>query len=189
MPNVILGCQHRVFHQRDAERYGAPKHTSDWREVAGDASIDGVSVATPDFLHTEIAVGMAEAGKHVLVEKPVGVTVAEIQALKEAADRAGRLRAVRVLARDEARELAKAVADAIVKGWTAEAGAQLLAGKPAQVQTPAGPQGIDRLIADDAGEPRHRRAAGWRFRANPTPPNACATIVPQFTFVLGPWLL
>ena len=68
-----------------AERYGAPKYTTDWREVAGEASLDGVSVATPDFAHTEIAVGMAEAGKHVLVEKPLATTVADCERIVAAA--------------------------------------------------------------------------------------------------------
>lgn len=72
-----------------AEEYGSGKHLTDWREVAGDASIDGVSVATPDFAHTEIAVGMAEAGKHVMVEKPLATTVADCEKIIAAAQRSG----------------------------------------------------------------------------------------------------
>jgi len=71
-----------------AAKYGA-RPTTDWREVAREESIDGVSVATPDFLHTEIAVGMAEAGKHVLVEKPLATTVVDCEKIIAAAQRSG----------------------------------------------------------------------------------------------------
>lgn len=72
-----------------AKQYSAARSCSDWREVAEDDSIDAVSVATPDFAHTEIAVGLAEAGKHLLVEKPLATTVEECKQIIAAAESAG----------------------------------------------------------------------------------------------------
>ena len=72
-----------------ASKYGATKHCADWREVASDKTIDAVSVATPDFAHTEIAVSLAEAGKHILVEKPMATTVVECEQIIAAAKGSG----------------------------------------------------------------------------------------------------
>jgi predicted dehydrogenase len=72
-----------------AAKYQVPKHTTDWREVVADKSLDAVSVATPDFAHTEIAVAAAKAGKHLLIEKPLATTVAEGEQIVAAAKAAG----------------------------------------------------------------------------------------------------
>jgi predicted dehydrogenase len=72
-----------------AARYRAGRVCSDWREIASDSAIDAVSVATPDFAHTEIAVGLAEAGKHLLIEKPLATTVGECEMIVAAARKAG----------------------------------------------------------------------------------------------------
>lgn len=69
-----------------AERFGAKGYTTDWREIAQDPTIDAVSVATPDFAHTEPAVAVLQAGKHALVEKPLATTVEEAARIVEAAD-------------------------------------------------------------------------------------------------------
>jgi predicted dehydrogenase len=63
--------------------------TTDLDSIAGDHRIQLVSVATPDFAHTEPVLRMLAAGKHVLVEKPMAYTVAECQQMIEAARRAG----------------------------------------------------------------------------------------------------
>lgn len=72
-----------------AQRYGAGRFCTDWREVALDAEIAAASVATPDFAHTEIAVGLARAGKHLLVEKPLAMTEEECEQIIAAAREAG----------------------------------------------------------------------------------------------------
>ena len=46
------------------------EYTTDLEQIANDDRIKIVSIATPDFAHTEAAVKMLQAGKHVLVEKP-----------------------------------------------------------------------------------------------------------------------
>ncbi|MYW20288.1 Gfo/Idh/MocA family oxidoreductase, partial [Streptomyces sp. SID2955] len=72
-----------------AERFGFVSATRDWREVAADPRVQAVSVTAPNFLHREIGVAMAEAGKHVWIEKPVGLTSSDARAVADAADRAG----------------------------------------------------------------------------------------------------
>ena len=52
-------------------------YTTDLEEIGNDERIDVVSIATPDFAHTEPAVKMLKAGKHVLLEKPVATSVEE----------------------------------------------------------------------------------------------------------------
>ncbi len=72
-----------------AEQYGAGSWTTDYRELLARDDIAAVSVVTPDFLHREIAVAAAEAGKHVLLEKPMATTVEDCQAMIDAADANG----------------------------------------------------------------------------------------------------
>ena len=70
-----------------AERYGAPHVYTDYRDLLARDDIAAVSIATPDFAHREIAVAAAQAGKHMLVEKPLATTVEDAEAIVEAADR------------------------------------------------------------------------------------------------------
>ncbi|MFD8914619.1 Gfo/Idh/MocA family protein [Streptomyces sp. NPDC059575] len=72
-----------------AERYGFATATRDWREVAADPRVHAVSITAPNFLHREIGVAMAEAGKHVWVEKPVGLSGEDARAVADAVAKAG----------------------------------------------------------------------------------------------------
>ncbi|MBQ0851567.1 Gfo/Idh/MocA family oxidoreductase [Streptomyces sp. BH-SS-21] len=72
-----------------AARYGFATAARDWREVAADPRVRAVSVAAPNFLHREIGVAMAEAGKHLWIEKPVGLTAADARAVAGAVAKAG----------------------------------------------------------------------------------------------------
>ncbi|MET7289438.1 Gfo/Idh/MocA family oxidoreductase [Streptomyces sp. NPDC005573] len=72
-----------------AERFGFASATRDWREVAADPRVGAVSVTAPNFLHREIGVAMAEAGKHLWIEKPVGLTGADARAVADAVAKAG----------------------------------------------------------------------------------------------------
>ncbi|WP_037683008.1 Gfo/Idh/MocA family protein [Streptomyces griseus] len=71
------------------ERYGFVTATRDWREIAADPRVRAVSITAPNFLHREIGVAMAEAGKHIWIEKPVGLTVGDARAVADAVARAG----------------------------------------------------------------------------------------------------
>jgi predicted dehydrogenase len=72
-----------------ARRYGYERSTSDWRTVIDDPSIDIVDIATPNDAHCEIAVAAAEAGKHIICEKPLARTGVEARRMLEAVQRAG----------------------------------------------------------------------------------------------------
>ncbi len=72
-----------------AAQYGFATATRDWREVAADPRVRAVSITAPNFLHREIGVAMAEAGKHLWIEKPVGLSGADALAVADAVAAAG----------------------------------------------------------------------------------------------------
>jgi predicted dehydrogenase len=85
---VALVCDRDEARARGAgERFGCAWTTS-LDEVAR-SDVAAVTIATPDHLHRAPAVAMLEAGKHVLVEKPLATTVEDGRAMVEAAGRAG----------------------------------------------------------------------------------------------------
>jgi predicted dehydrogenase len=73
-----------------AERHGIPRITTDWRELVADPEVDAVIIGTPNALHAPQAIACLEAGKHVLVEKPMARTLAEAEAMNTAAAASGR---------------------------------------------------------------------------------------------------
>lgn len=62
-----------------AKEFNARRWFHDWRELLNDKEINAVYVATPVHLHSKQAVASAEAGKHVLCEKPMAMNVAECE--------------------------------------------------------------------------------------------------------------
>ncbi len=67
-----------------AREFGAVRWHADWRDLVADPEIDAVYIATPVFLHAEQTIVAAEAGKHVLCEKPMGLDVAECDRMLDA---------------------------------------------------------------------------------------------------------
>ena len=63
----------------------------DWKNVVARDDVDVVVVATPNAYLAEITIAALDAGKHVLVEKPMGRTLAEAQRMLAAANRANRM--------------------------------------------------------------------------------------------------
>jgi predicted dehydrogenase len=74
-----------------AQKWGWAESATDWREVVARDDIDVVDIVTPGDTHAEIAIAALEAGKHVLCEKPLATTVAEAEAMAEAAGKAAAL--------------------------------------------------------------------------------------------------
>ncbi|MEV7135000.1 Gfo/Idh/MocA family oxidoreductase [Arthrobacter sp. NPDC093128] len=68
-----------------ATRYGWAESATDWRAVLDRDDIDIVDICAPGWMHAEIAIAALEAGKHVLVEKPLANTTAEAEAMTAAA--------------------------------------------------------------------------------------------------------
>jgi predicted dehydrogenase len=72
-----------------ADRYGFARTRKDWRDLVDDPAIQAVSITAPNFLHREIGAAMAEAGKHIWIEKPVGVSAADARAVAAAVGASG----------------------------------------------------------------------------------------------------
>jgi len=70
-----------------AEKYGVKKYYTNYEDLLKNPEIEAVGIATPDFLHREPCVAAAEAGKHILVEKPLATTVQDAEAILNAAKR------------------------------------------------------------------------------------------------------
>ena len=60
-----------------AKEFGVPRWYAHWRELLDDRDVEAVYIATPVDVHAEQAVAAAEAGKHVLCEKPMAMDVAD----------------------------------------------------------------------------------------------------------------
>ncbi|MCO4254139.1 Gfo/Idh/MocA family protein [Pseudarthrobacter cellobiosi] len=88
----VPAFQQKVLVGRDAgqvaeaaEKYGWAESATDWRAVIARDDIHIVDICTPGWMHAEIAIAALEAGKHVLVEKPLANTIAEAEAMTTAA--------------------------------------------------------------------------------------------------------
>jgi len=69
------------------QRYPAIKLTTDYRVILNDPKVDAVAIATPISTHFKLALHALEAGKHVLVEKPLTSTTEHAQLLIDEAER------------------------------------------------------------------------------------------------------
>ncbi|MFE6078674.1 Gfo/Idh/MocA family protein [Paenibacillus sp. NPDC057886] len=74
--------------EKMAETYGGKAYSS-YEELLASEEVDAVSVCTPNYLHASMAIAAANAGKHVLVEKPMAVTTEEGEQMIEAAKKNG----------------------------------------------------------------------------------------------------
>ncbi|MCX5137172.1 Gfo/Idh/MocA family oxidoreductase [Streptomyces sp. NBC_00340] len=72
-----------------AERYGFATVARDWRELLADPRVEAVSVTAPNFLHRKIGTAVAEAGRHLWIEKPVGRDADDARAVADAVAAAG----------------------------------------------------------------------------------------------------
>lgn len=72
-----------------AESLGFEKGVVDWHDIIDDSDIDIIDICTPNDSHCEIAVAAAQAGKHILCEKPMARTPEEARRMCEAVKHAG----------------------------------------------------------------------------------------------------
>ena len=75
--------------QTTARELGIPKAYGSYEEMLADPEIEAVYNPLPNHLHVPWSIRAAEAGKHVLCEKPVGMTAAEVRHLIAVRDRTG----------------------------------------------------------------------------------------------------
>lgn len=73
------------------ERNPGIKGYNDWHQLVNDGEIDAVLIAVPHPMHAEIAIKAFECGKHVLVEKPVDISVTKAKEMNLAAEKSGRV--------------------------------------------------------------------------------------------------
>jgi predicted dehydrogenase len=72
-----------------ADKYGWESCETDWRKVVTRDDIDRISIATPNYLHKEIAIEAAKNGKHILCEKPLANNLSDAREMLEAVEKAG----------------------------------------------------------------------------------------------------
>ena len=87
---VAAGNLHAESLERLARRFNIPRTYTDLQEMAAAPDIDAVVIGLPNYLHAPVTIQMLEAGKHVLCEKPMAMTVAEGEQMIAAAQRTGR---------------------------------------------------------------------------------------------------
>jgi predicted dehydrogenase len=72
-----------------AQKFGARAWYSDYQELLKNPDIQAVSVATPDFAHRDITLAAAQAGKDILVEKPLATSLKDAEDIAQAVRTAG----------------------------------------------------------------------------------------------------
>ncbi|WP_127588494.1 Gfo/Idh/MocA family protein [Paenibacillus koleovorans] len=75
--------------KKTADQLGIPTAYGSYEELLADESIDAVYIPLPNHLHKEWTIRAAQAGKHVLCEKPFALTAAEAEEMVAAAEQAG----------------------------------------------------------------------------------------------------
>lgn len=88
-PTVALVCDPAPERRDLAVAYGVAETTPGWEEALRRGDIDIVCVAAPNELHRQIGVAVAEAGKHLWIEKPVGRSLDDTRAVQQAVHRSG----------------------------------------------------------------------------------------------------
>ena len=72
-----------------ADNWGYESIETDWRQLLARNDIDAVDICVPNNLHREIAIAAAEAGKHILCEKPLAMNSTEGEEMCQAVEKAG----------------------------------------------------------------------------------------------------
>jgi predicted dehydrogenase len=89
-PRLVIAADSTEDRARKAkEDLGYETWTTDWREVLAHPEVEAVSITAPNFLHLEMALAAAEAGKHIWVEKPLGRSPEETLQAVEGVSAAG----------------------------------------------------------------------------------------------------
>jgi predicted dehydrogenase len=72
-----------------AERFGFKEWETDWRKVIEREDIDIIDIVTPNNLHAEIAIAAANAGKHIICEKPLAMNTKQAEEMLKAVQKSG----------------------------------------------------------------------------------------------------
>jgi predicted dehydrogenase/aryl-alcohol dehydrogenase-like predicted oxidoreductase len=86
---VAVGSRTDAGAEVFGKKYAIPRRHNSYDALIADDEVDALYIATPHPAHAEWAIKAARAGKHLLVEKPIGVNAAEAMAIVEAAREGG----------------------------------------------------------------------------------------------------
>ena len=75
--------------EKVARKYGIPRAFLDYKEMLKEPDIEMVTITAPNYLHAEMTVDIANAGKHVVCEKPLCMTLAEADEMIDTCQRKG----------------------------------------------------------------------------------------------------
>ena len=145
-------------------KWNCKKAYTSAEDLLNDPEIDAVYIASPVFLHAQQAMAAADAGKHILIEKPLAMTAAEGQKVVEHCKEKGVLIAAGFMMRFGA--CIQAMKKAIAEGKDRQAGVCLCA-----VYLLV--SGYPRCVAAEKDAGRRRRAGGYG-RALHRPAAICA---------------
>jgi predicted dehydrogenase len=88
-PVVAVAATNPASRRAASERFGIERVYSDYQELIHDGAVEVIDVVTQPFVREEIVLAAARAGKHVIVEKPLGTAAEECRRMVEAAEAAG----------------------------------------------------------------------------------------------------
>jgi predicted dehydrogenase len=89
-PRLVMCADDVLARAREAqERFGFEKCSTTWQQVLVEPDVEAINIAAPNYLHRDIAMAAAQAGKHVFCEKPVGRGPEETAEIERAARVAG----------------------------------------------------------------------------------------------------
>ena len=88
---AAISCESESTAAAARERFPQAAIHRDFRSLLDDRSIEAVDIVVPNHLHEQVGVAALEAGKHVLLEKPMALSVASCDRLIAAADKSGKV--------------------------------------------------------------------------------------------------
>ena len=86
---VAIGSRDEATARRVADELGIPRAHGSYEALLADPEVDAVYIPLPNHLHLEWTLAAAEAGKHILCEKPIALTSGDAQRMVDAASAAG----------------------------------------------------------------------------------------------------
>ncbi len=90
---ALAECSDEIARSK-ADMLGIEKHYGDYRHLLDDDDIQSVHICSPNYLHFEMAKAALVAGKHVICEKPLAISVAQAEELVDVAKKKGLVNAV-----------------------------------------------------------------------------------------------
>jgi predicted dehydrogenase len=94
IPRLVVAADVSAERRAHAERIGFERTVEDWRAVVEDPAVEAVSITLPNAMHREVALAAIDAGRHLWVEKPVGLGLEDTEAVAHAARARGAINAV-----------------------------------------------------------------------------------------------